>query len=223
MAERFADYLHRRAAPIWEAQHHHPFVRGIGDGTLDVEKFKHWVKQDYLYLIDYARLFAMAVAKAPDLETMMKFAELVHAVLNVEMDLHRSYAREWGISAEELEKTRKAPTCQAYTDFLLRTATLGGFAELIGALLPCMWGFCEIGVMLAKLGMPTDPRYVKWIRMYSAPEFVELTEWTRDLLDRLAAGLPQEELQHIEEAFFTSSRFEHAFWDMAYRQEQWPV
>ena len=96
MAERFADYLHRRAAPIWEAQHHHPFVRGIGDGTLDVEKFKHWVKQDYLYLIDYARLFAMAVAKAPDLETMMKFAELVHAVLNIEMDLHRSYAREWG-------------------------------------------------------------------------------------------------------------------------------
>jgi len=150
MAERFTDYLHRRAAPIWEAQHHHRFVRGIGDGTLDVEKFKHWVKQDYLYLIDYARLFAMAVAKAPDLETMMKFAELVHAVLNIEMDLHRSYAREWGISAEELEKTRKAPTCQAYTDFLLRTATLGGFAELIGALLPCMWGFCEIGLMLAK-------------------------------------------------------------------------
>jgi thiaminase/transcriptional activator TenA len=223
MAERFADYLHRRAAPIWEAQHHHPFVRGIGDGTLDVEKFKHWVKQDYLYLIDYARLFAMAVAKAPDLETMMKFAELVHAVLNVEMDLHRSYAREWGISAQELEKTRKAPTCQAYTDFLLRTATLGGFAELIGALLPCMWGFCEIGLMLAKQGMPADPRYVKWIRMYSAPEFVELTEWTRDLLDRLAAGLPQEELAYIEEAFFTSSRFEHAFWDMAYRQEQWLV
>ena len=64
MAERFADYLHRRAASIWEAQHHHPFVRGIGDGTLDNEKFKHWVKQDYLYLIDYARLFAVAVAKA---------------------------------------------------------------------------------------------------------------------------------------------------------------
>jgi thiaminase/transcriptional activator TenA len=223
MAERFADYLHRRATAIWEAQRHHPFVRGIGDGTLDVEKFKHWVKQDYLYLIDYARLFAMAVAKAPDLDTMTKFAELVHAVLNVEMDLHRSYAREWGISAEDLEKTQKAPTCQAYTDFLLRTATLGSFAELVGALLPCMWGYCEIGLMLAKQGMPADSRYVKWIRMYSADDFVELTEWTRDVLDRLAAGLPQDELQRIEEAFLVSSRFEYAFWDMAYRLEQWPV
>ena len=81
----------------------------------------------------------------------------------------------------------------------------------------------EIGLTLAKQGMPADPRYVKWIRMYSAAEFVEVTEWIRDLMDRLAAGMPQEELQRIEEAFLTSSRFEHAFWDMAYRQEQWPV
>jgi thiaminase/transcriptional activator TenA len=223
MAERLSEYLHRRAAPIWEAQHRHPFVQGIGTGTLEVEKFQYWVKQDYLYLIDYARLFALAVAKAPDLETMTKFADLVHAVLNVEMDLHRSYARDWGISAEELEKAQKAPTCQAYTDFLLRTAALGSFAELVGALLPCMWGFCEIGLTLAKRGMPADPRYVKWIRMYSAPEFVELTEWTRSLLDRIATGMSHEELQRIEEAFLTSSRFEHAFWDMAYRLEHWSV
>jgi len=59
--------------------------------------------------------------------------------------------------------------------------------------------------------------------MYSADDFVELTEWTRDVLDRLAAGLPQDELQRIEAAFLTSSRFEYAFWDMAYRLEQWPV
>ena len=71
--------------------------------------------------------------------------------------------------------------------------------------------------------MPADPRYVKWIRMYSAPEFVELTDRTRELMDRLAAGLPPEELHRIEEAFLTSSRFEYAFWEMAYRLEQWPV
>jgi len=223
MVGRYSEYLQRRAAAIWEAQRQHPFVRGIGDGTLDVEKFKHWVKQDYLYLIDYARLFALAVAKAPDLETMTKFAQLVHAVLDVEMDLHRSYAREWGISADELEKTTKAPTCQAYTDFLLRTAALGSFAELVAALLPCMWGFCEIGLGLAQRGLPAEPRYAKWVRMYSAPEFVELTEWTRDLLDRLATGLSQRELQQLEEAFLASSRYEHAFWEMAYRQEQWLV
>ena len=223
MAERFTEYLHRRAAPIWAAQHEHPFVRGIADGTLEVERFKHWVKQDYLYLIEYARLFALAVAKAPDLGTMTKFGQLVHATLEVEMDLHRSYAREWGISSAELEQTTKAPTCQAYTDFLLRCAALGSFAELVAALLPCMWGFCEIGLTLAQGAPPAEPRYARWIRMYSAPEFVELTDWLRDLMDRLTAGLPQEALDRLEEVFLTSSRFEHAFWEMAYRQEQWLV
>lgn len=223
MPERFTAYLHRRAAPIWAAQHQHPFVRGIGDGTLEVERFKHWVKQDYLYLIDYARLFALAVAKAPDLKTMTKFGQLVHATLDVEMDLHRSYAREWGISSAELEQATKAPTCQAYTDFLLRSAALGSFAELVAALLPCMWGFCEIGLALAQGALPAEPRYARWIRMYSDPEFVKLTDWLRDLMDRLAAGLPQEGLDRLEEVFLTSSRFEHAFWEMAYRQEQWVV
>ena len=42
MSERFSDRLYRLARPIWEAQHSHPFVRGIGEGSLDIEKFKFW-------------------------------------------------------------------------------------------------------------------------------------------------------------------------------------
>ena len=106
MAERFADYLHRRGRAYLGGAASSPIrARHWRRHSGCPEQFKHWVKQDYLYLIDYARLFAIAVAKAPDLQTMTKFAEMVHAVLDVEMDLHRSYAREWGISAEELEKT----------------------------------------------------------------------------------------------------------------------
>jgi thiaminase len=63
MSARFSERLYRLAQPVWEAQHSHPFVRGIGDGTLEVEKLKFWVRQDYLFLIDYARLLALAVAR----------------------------------------------------------------------------------------------------------------------------------------------------------------
>src|SRR6266496_1043698 len=94
MSEHFSDRLYRLARPVWEAQHAHPFVRGIGDGTLDVEKFKFWVRQDYLFLIDYARLLSMAVVKTPDLPTMRRFAALVQSTLDVEMELHRAYAAE---------------------------------------------------------------------------------------------------------------------------------
>ncbi|MBI4506808.1 MAG: thiaminase II [Chloroflexi bacterium] len=221
MAERFSDHLRRLADPIWEAQHAHPFVRGLGDGTLDLDRFRFWVRQDYLFLIDYARLFAVAAARAPDLETMTTFAELLHATLKTEMDLHRAYAAEFGISAAELERELKAPTTQAYTDFLLRVAALGDFAELAAALLPCMWGFCEVGQRLAAGGQPSDPRYAAWIAMYSGAEFAALADWCRALVDRLAAGVAAEARQRMAEAFITSSRYELAFWQMAWTQERW--
>ena len=223
MAERFSDRLYRRARPVWEAQHGHPFVRGIGDGTLDIEKFKFWVRQDYLFLIDYARLLALAVARSPDLPTMRRFADLAQSTLNFEMELHRSYAAEFGISPEELEAEEKAPTTRGYTDFLLRVAAVGEFAELIAALLPCMWSFCDIGRRLAQGSRPKDERYGKWIDMYSSAEFAELADWCRELVDQVAAGLPEEALRRMEDAFLTSSRYEYLFWEMAWRQEGWPV
>jgi thiaminase/transcriptional activator TenA len=223
MAEPFSDYLRRLAEPIWAAQHAHPFVRGIGDGTLPLDKFRFWVRQDYLYLIDYARVFAAGAMRAPDLETMTTFADLLHATLKTEMDLHRSYAAEFGISLAELELERKAPTTQGYTDFLLRVATVGDFAEFTAALLPCMWGFCEVGETLAVRGMPADPRYAKWIAMYSAPEFAELARWCRRLVDKLGGDAPAGVRTQMEEAFVTSSRYELAFWEMAWSMEAWPV
>ena len=223
MSERFTDRLYRLAQPVWEAQHSHPFVQGIGDDSLDIEKFKFWVRQDYLFLIDYARLLALAVARAPDLDSMRRFADLVHGTLNVEMDLHRSYAAEFGIPIAELEAEEKAPTTRGYTDFLLRVAALDEFSGLIAALLPCMWGFSDLGQRLAQGPGPADERYAKWIEMYSSEEFAELADWCRALVDRVAAGLPEESLRRMEDAFLTSSRYELLFWEMAWRQERWPV
>lgn len=223
MARRFTAHLRHLAGPLWEAQHRHPFVVGIGEGTLDLERFRHWVRQDYLFLIDYARLLALACARAPDLEAMGRFAQLAVETLRGEMSLHRSYAAEFGISPEELEGERKAPTCQAYTDFLLRTATVGSYGELVSALLPCMWGYSELGRALARRYHPADPRYARWIEMYASPDFARLARWCRALVDRAAAGQPPEERGRMEEAFLTSSRYELAFWDMAWNLERWPA
>ncbi len=223
MTERFSDHLHALAAPIWRAQHDHPFVRGIGDGTLDLEKFKHWVRQDYLFLIEYCRLFGLAAARAPDLDTVARFAELLQETARVEMDLHRSYAGEFGISNPDLEASVMAPTTRAYTDFLVRTAATADFSELAAALLPCMWGFCEIGQTLKARGLPGERRYARWIEMYAHPDFAALAGWCRDLVDRLAEGAPPAQRRRMEEAFLTSSRYEVLFWEMAWRRETWPV
>ena len=223
MAERFTDHLRRLAEPIWAAQHRHPFVRGIGDGTLALERFAFWVRQDYLFLIEYARLFGLAAARAPDLETMGRFAELLRATLETEMALHRGYAEQFGITPAELEREAPAPTTRGYTDFLLRVATLGDFAELAAALLPCMWGFSEIGRHLAEQERPADARYAAWIEMYADPDLAALADWCRDLVDRLAAEGSAATRQRMEAAFLTSSRYELRFWEAADRMEAWPA
>uniref|UniRef100_A0A7C2WCU0 Aminopyrimidine aminohydrolase n=1 Tax=Thermorudis sp. TaxID=1969470 RepID=A0A7C2WCU0_9BACT len=223
MRQRFTDRLRARVDGIWEAQHQHPFVRGIADGTLDLDRFRFWVRQDYLFLIDYSRVFALGAARAPDLATMTTFAELLLATVKTEMELHRAYAAEFGVGLDELESETKAPTTQGYTDFLLRVALHGEFRELAAALLPCMWGFSEIGQRLAEGPRPKDPRYAKWIDMYASPEFARLAEWCRDLVDRLAEGMPEPTLRRMEEAFITSSRYELRFWEMAWTIERWPA
>ena len=218
----FSDHLRQRADRIWRAQHDHPFVRGIGDGSLDPEKFGRWLRQDYLYLIDYSQVFATAVLRAPDLAAMTRFATLLHEVLTMEMSLHRSYVEGFGITIADLERETKAPTTQGYTDFLLRTATAGDYPELLGALLPCMWRYSEVGIALARRGMPSDERYARWIETYADPEFANLATWCRELTDDACAGLPQPMLDRVEAAFITASRYELAVWEMAWIGERWP-
>ncbi|MCA1554355.1 MAG: thiaminase II [Chloroflexi bacterium] len=223
MSERISDQLHQLAEPIWRAQHAHSFVRGIGDGTLAVERFAYWVRQDYLFLLDYARLLAVVAARAPELEAMNRYIALAHATLHVEMDLHRSYAAQFGITREQLESEQASPATLGYVNFLLRTALLGSYAETLAALLPCMWGYCEIGQRLAAQPQPADARYAEWIAMYSSAEFAQLSDESRELVDRAAQDQPAAELRRMEQAFIMSSRYELLFWDAAWRQEHWAI
>jgi thiaminase/transcriptional activator TenA len=213
----FAAQLREAAAPAWEAQVAHPFVRGIGDGTLPEDKFRFYVRQDYLFLIDYGRLLALAAARAPRLEWMRRFAALAHSVLEIEMDLHRQFAARWGMTIEQLESERTAPATDAYCDFLLRTAALGDFAELVAALLPCMWSYAEIGERLAAQGLPDHEGYAEWIAMYAGDEYARLAAWCRELTDAAAEGVAGPGRRRMHDAFRASSEHELAFWESAWR------
>jgi len=214
---RFSDQLGRAAADLWAEQHRHPFIRRLADGTLDPERFRFYVRQDYLFLIEYGRLLALACARAPRLELTQRFAELAHLTLHTEMDLHRSYAADWEISRAELEAERPQAVTRAYSDFLLRTATLGDFGELVAALLPCMWGYSQLGQRLAQGTPPSDERYARWIEMYSGEEFAKLSEWCREICDATAAEAGPDVHAKMRAAFLTSSRYELDFWEQAWR------
>jgi thiaminase/transcriptional activator TenA len=220
---KFTESLEPVAEPIWDAILGHPMVERLGEGTLDEEPFRYWVRQDYRYLIEYSRVFALGAANAPDVERMGTFAELLDATINTEMDLHREYAAEFGVSEDDLEATDPSPTTRAYTDFLVRVAATGTFGDLVAALLPCMWGFNETGRRLDARGRPDHEQYAAWIEMYAGEEFTELTEWCKTLMDDVAADASPADRARYTDQFRTSARYEYRFWDAAWRQEEWSV
>lgn len=221
---KFSERLLAKVFPIWNKNHNHPFVQGIGDGTLAIEKFRFYLIQDYIYLIDYAKVFALGAVKSTDLETMGKFAMLLHSTLNEEMELHRQYAKRLGISVEELEKAKPASTTLAYTHYMLHISQNGTLAELVSSLLPCMWSYWEIGKALNELDDANQHEfYGEWISMYASDEFGELAKWCINLIDQLAEGKNESELKGLEDIFLNTTRFEYMFWDMAYNEMMWPT
>jgi len=220
----FSERLYETLQPIWRKNHAHPFVQGMGNGSLDPKKFRFYMIQDYLYLIDYAKLFALGAVKATDVETMGKFARLLDSTLNEEMALHRHYALKFGISETELEEAKPSPITLAYTHYMLHVANNGTLAELVSALLPCMWSYWEIGKELSEIPDATKHElFGEWISMYSSDDFGQLATWCIELMDELTIGKPEHELEKLEEIFLNTTRFEYMFWDMAYNEEMWPT
>ena len=215
----FLDELREETKHQVAAQLEHPFVRGIADGSLNPKVFENWVKQDYRYLIEYARVFGFCAARADTLEAMTWYANALHLTLATEMDLHRQYAKRFSISAEELESTPMWPTTLAYTDFLVRYAKDRDYAEAVAVLLPCTWGYVDLAKELASGDPPKDQRYADWITQYNDPEFAAAAEWLKAELARVAEGKDESERARLHELFVASCQYELDFWEMCWRGE----
>ena len=209
--------LRQAAAPIWEECLRHPFVTGIGDGTLGVEKFQYFMLQDYLYLFDYARVFALGVVKARDPKLMRTFAENVNAILGGEMNIHRAYMERLGITEDQVFAVKPALDNTSYTHYMLAVAESGGPMEIVAAILACSWSYAEIGQALAKRpGAADHPFYGEWVRGYASENYAATNQALMALMDELAKDATGAQFDRLEEIFVNCSRYELGFWDMAW-------
>ncbi|RJO70153.1 transcriptional regulator [Nocardia panacis] len=197
-----AAHLERIGRPLIEEQLAHPTVAGIARGDLPDPVFRSWLEQDYLYLLDYVRVFSKLAAQAPDTH-LGYLVDLAHATFHDELALHRALAAEFDA---DLDNATKGPACQAYTTFLLAAAA--DYAEGLAALYPCMWGYTTIGAALAE-NPPADPRYRRWIDTYTDPTFLSLTTRCARLLDESAPPRAR-----AESLFMAAMRHELAFWSV---------
>ena len=214
-----SEELLQEGTDIWAAQFDHPFVTELADGDLDRKVFQHWIKQDYQYLLDYARTYALAGTKARRESTVRTFLDTAATVLNEEMDLHRSFAADYGVSTAQLEAAEKSPTCVAYTSHLMRTAYDRPLPVIAASMFPCMQGFLDVADHMRERS-DGEHRYTPFIDLYTSDEFRTATANVRAVVDNLADQYPgyQDEMC---DAFLTSARLELQFFEMAYTLESW--
>lgn len=209
------------AAESWRDYSRHAFVEGLRDGLLPRSAYLNYLRQDYVFLIHFARAWALAAAKAETLEEMQTAAATVHALVHHEMQLHIETCAGEGISRAELEATPEAAENLAYTRYVLEAGYSGDFLDLMAALAPCVLGYGEIGARLAVEAGQTP--YQGWIDTYAGTEYQEVCRGVGRLIDqslerRLGPGwatLPR--WQQLCRRFEVATRLEVGFWDMGLR------
>src|SRR2546426_5100684 len=142
---KFSQHLRSIAEPIWAAQLTHPFVVGLGNGTLPERKFKYYILQDALFLNDLAQVFAIASEKAPEAVSAARFAKLAKDTLVVERSLHETYGNRWKLTLQQMSRAPMAPTNYAYTRHMLHIAQNGTALDATVVTLPCAWIYCVVG------------------------------------------------------------------------------
>ena len=216
----FFERLKTAAAAEWRAYTEHPFTDAMANGSLPEPAFRHYLVQDYLFLIEFARAYALAIYKSPTLADMRESAGGLAAILDVEMDLHIKLCAGWGLSPDDLERAPPASEMLAYTRYVLDAGMRGDLLALKVALAPCVIGYAEIATRLAaKPGaLAATNRYSVWISEYAGAPYQGVAASARAQLERLADhyATPAREAELIA-IFREATRLEADFWEMGWR------
>ena len=205
------------AKDIWQQYNQHPFVLGIQNGTLDKEKFRYYMIQDYLYLEDYAKTFAVGVAKAKSLRIANLFAKYI-PVMNGELNVHEGYLARLGVSQEEIDSTPRSLDNLSYTSYMLRVAYEECEAEILAAVLSCAYSYEVIAKKIVENNPASvnDEFYGDWIKGYISDSYAEENVILLEELNRLTENYTEQQVQHLIDIFVACSRYELAFWEMSW-------
>ena len=212
-----SSYLKEINIEKWRiANYEHPFVLGIGDGSLQLNKFQYYLKQDYVFLINYCKVLALAASKSSSENMMKRWVGLLNETLNSEMDLHRNFCSDFGISISNLEKTIADDSTKNYCDFLIENANQNSEKFIAVSLLPCQWGYQEIAQNFVKNKFETESFHKIWIDSYSSQEYQDVTNWLKNYVDEIGKNSNNKEVEKYKQLFRSGIEYEIGFWDSAW-------
>lgn len=207
--------LREAAAEDWQDYTDHEFIRRMEDGTLPQAAFRHYLIQDYLFLVQFARAYALAAYKSRRLADIRAAQGGLESILE-ETELHVRLCAGWGLSREDLDAAAEHPTTVAYTRYVLDAGHSGDLLDLHVALSPCVIGYAEIGQRLAP-AVEADPQhpYAEWITEYSSPEYRSVARDAVEHIEELGRrSFAEGRFEDLLGVFSSATRLEAQFWQM---------
>ena len=187
-----------------------PFVRALGDGTLDEDLFAFYLDQDALYLRDYSRALATLSARADTAEAQVHWAAGAHEAIAAESQLHEGWL------ANRARLGGPSPITMGYTNFLRASAAGDDYVVGAAAILPCYWLYEEVGAVLSSQNHADHP-YAEWLSLYGGEEFA--AEVARSLAEVERAFETASPAQRVRaaRAYLSACVYEREFFDQAHR------
>ena len=205
----------RHNCPTWDDYIQHDFVKQLTAGTLAADSFRHYLVQDYLYLIHYTRVMALSVYKSDTLAQMRVGQAGINAMLDMEIAMYLDFCRQWNIPLEQVENAPESAVTIAYSRYILDAAMSGSLAELYAAIAPCLMGYGEIGKRIKDEGFIADNPYQPWIDVFSSDEFLSITAQNEAQINTLLVDASPAQADKFQRLFNTAARMEVNFWQQA--------
>ena len=205
----------RHNCPSWDDYIQHDFVKQLAAGTLASDSFRHYLVQDYLYLIHYTRVMALSIYKSDTLAQMRVGQASINAMLDMEIGMYLDFCRQWSIPLEQVENAPESAVTIAYSRYILDAAMSGSLAELYAAIAPCLMGYGEIGKRIKEQGFITGNPYQPWLDVFSSDEFQAITAQNEAQINTLLADASPAQTNKFQRLFNTAARMEVNFWQQA--------
>jgi thiaminase/transcriptional activator TenA len=202
---------------LWKKYVTHPFVEKLAAGTLSISSFKYFLAQDYLFLIQLARAYALAAYKSDNLDDIRSCALGMSAIIDSEIQLHLDYCANWGLDKKDILATKEDLATIAYSRYVLDKGMQGDLLDLYVALSPCIIGYSEIGTRIAKdsaTKFQGNP-YRSWIELYSSADYQAVAHSHSEIMDMLwSERAGEKRLVQINNNFMQAVQLEVDFWQM---------
>ena len=187
-----------------------PFVRALGDGTLDEDLFAFYLDQDALYLRDYSRALATLSARADTAEAQVHWAAGAHEAIAAESQLHEGWL------ANRARLGGPSPITMGYTNFLRASAAGDDYVVGAAAILPCYWLYEEVGAVLSSQNHADHP-YAEWLSMYGGEEFAADVARSLAEVERAFEAASPAQRVRAARAYLSACVYEREFFDQAHR------